>query len=311
MAPPPPPAPLAPPADPLAVRAELERLPEERLLARGRGLEVWLVRWSEAPELMHELGRLRELTFRAAGEGTGKALDLDRFDRWYDHLVLWSPGSDQLMGAYRLGDVGRLLGAQGLDGLYTATLFWYDSAFFARHPGALEVGRSFLCAEAQRSPAGLALLWQGIGAYVCRSGRLRFLFGPVSMDTGYGPEALDLLVGHLRAVRPVTEAAGLVHPRIPYQPSSELHLARGASLQDERALEDAVRRAQADGRGVPVLLRQYLKLNASVAAFNIDPDFSDVLDALILVDLRAVEPRRLARFMGPQQAERFLERAVA
>lgn len=303
--------PIAAPADPALVAAELAALPLSRVLSSARGLEVRMVRWAEAPSVMHELGRLREQTFRAAGEGTGRALDLDRFDRWYDHLVLWDAQGQRVQGAYRLGHVGRVLAKRGLDGLYTATLVHYDSAFFCEHPGALELGRSFLCPEAQRSLVGLALLWEAIGRYVCDTDDLRYLFGPVSVDQGYCAEALDLIVGYLRAHRWVDDAEALLHPRTPYRPHSELHVARGGALSDEWALEAAVKRAQPDDRGVPVLLRQYLRLNASVAAFNIDPDFSDVLDALIVVDLQAVEHKRLVRFMGAQQAARFLARDVA
>ena len=136
---------------------------------------------------MREIGRLREQTFRASGEGTGKARDLDRFDAYYTHLVLWNQERREIAGAYRICNVQHVLHRYGMRGLYTATLFRFQPKFFAKVGPALELGRSFVHLDYQRQYAPLLVLWKGIGSYLVRHPETPILFGAVSISADYSP----------------------------------------------------------------------------------------------------------------------------
>lgn len=279
--------------------AELAALPADRRLAGQGGLEVWWLRAREAPQLLREVGRQRELTFRAVDEGTGQALDLDVFDQWYDQLVLWDPSRQQVAGGYRLGDVRAVRATLGRRALYTSTLFRYGDRFLDALGPAVEVGRSFITADYQRRPTALALLWKGIGGWLRRHPEVTRLFGPVSIDQGYGALSKDLMVEFLRRTRADAELTRLVRPRRPQRvqltSSQKAAVGNVAAMEDVSALVSMIER---DGRGVPVLWRQYVKLNARVVAFNRDPAFNNALDGLIVVDLDRVDPATLRYYMG-------------
>ena len=171
------------PADLLA--EEVERLPEDRCLAANGDLAVYLGTAREMPQLLREVGRLRELTFRRAGEGTGKGLDLDAFDEYYWHVLLWHKTRRELVGAYRAGNTAEILAQRGIAGLYTSTLFRYDERIFQKLGPARELGRSFVRPEYQRQYAPLLLLWKGIAGLVARQPEIPVLFGAVSISNDY------------------------------------------------------------------------------------------------------------------------------
>ncbi len=314
---PPPASPTPPPAAspaeiaaPLPVElraAELAALRPEQVLVENGPYAILRLRGAECPSLLHEVGRQREQTFRAAGEGTGKALDLDEFDDWYDHLVAVNRETSAVLGAYRVGRSDEILEARGPAGLYTSTLFRYSDEILTEMSPFLELGRSFVCQDQQRVGYVLMLLWKGIGQYVLREPRYRRLVGPVSIDRKYKPASLQLMVGYLSAHFLRREAAHHVAARVPYDPQDAdaiARLAEGAGLQDTDALARVVDDIE-EGRGIPVLVRQYLKLGSEVLGFNVDPDFSDVVDALMLLDLDRVDDMRLAFFMGKDAAQDF------
>jgi putative hemolysin len=313
------PAPLAPlldpgggspvaPALPLAlVQAEVEALLPTQTLVEHGPLAVLFLSGAQAPAVLWELGRLRELTFRAAGEGSGKALDLDAFDDHYLHLVAWDRRAGEVVGAYRLGRVDRIAASQGVQGLYTRSLWRFDQALIDALGPALELGRSFIRPQAQRSPLTLSLLWRGIGAWLVRHPEVRALMGPVSIDRRYRDDSVQRMAGHLLARRQDPRLAALVQAREPLR-ICPTQAGLGAELVDVDELDQAVAALEPDGRGVPVLLRQYLKLGARVLSLNVDPDFADVVDALIVVDLDEVEPRRLRRFMGEREHDAWRAR---
>ncbi len=287
--------------------AEVAALPPEQILVENGPYTILRLRGDEAPNLLHELGRLREITFRAVGEGTGRALDLDAFDAWYDHLVAWNRETHAVLGGYRIGRSDELLATRGKEALYTSTLFQYSPEILESMNPFLELGRSFVCQDQQRVGYVLMLLWKGIGQYVLREPRYRRLVGPVSIDRNYKPASLQLMVGFLSSRYLRAEAAQHVAARVPYRPSEADaidRLAEGAGLQDTDALARMVNDIE-DGRGIPVLVRQYLKLGSEVLGFNVDPDFSDVVDALMLLDLDRVDDLRLAYFMGRDAAQDF------
>ena len=298
--------------EPIAQSADLEELKREAaflqrrgaLVAQGR-FDVLLAAAWEIPATLHEIGRLREITFRAVGEGTGKSLDLDRFDASYLHLYVWDREACQIAGAYRLGCSDVLLASGGPDALYTSTLFRFEKPFLEVLKPALELGRSFVTTEYQKSIYPLSLLWKGIGRFVMERPRYSRLFGPVSISSDYSSLSRDLMVSFMRNTHQDERLAGLIQPVNPYK---MLHDQDGlsAGLKSIEEVSAVVARCEPDGKGVPVLLKQYLRLNAILLEFNIDPDFGDALDALVLVDLREAPAVMLQRYMGAEGYESFM-----
>ena len=283
------------------VKQEVDALLDTQSLVRADSLSVFWARASQAPLLMQEIGREREIAFRAVKEGTGRDIDLDEFDRRYLHLCLWDHARDELAGAYRMHPVETWSGGQA-NGLYTQTLFRFDRQLTAALAPAIELGRAFVRPAWQRHHAALALLWTGIGRFVARHRRYRHLFGALSIGPTYSPAARQLMVDYLRRHAFQPELASLVTPRNP-----PAHAASGScDLSDLTALNAAVAALDADGKGIPVLLRQYLKLQARVLGFNIDPSFGHALDALVVVDLTQAPEAILSRYMGREQAREYL-----
>lgn len=299
-------APVHPPVPPHLLLTELNDLPADALLVEGGRASVYVAQAGQIPHLMTEIGRLREITFRAIGEGSGQPLDIDRYDADYFQVFGWDHANNRLTGAYRVGLIDQLLRERGLDGVYTATLFHYDQAFFRDGPRAMELGRSFVVADYQRKADGLPLLWKGLGRWIARNPDYRRLVGPVSMDRNYLDRSLHMIVGHLVEQHLDGQACHVGH-RVPFEPSTEddLQARITGALCDGVQQLDRLISSQEDGRGMPVLIRQYLRLGAKALEFNVDPDFSDVVDVLMLLDLDAVDWRRLVRFMGADQATEY------
>lgn len=304
------PQPIADAVPPELLAAELEALPPEQTLVEHDEFAVLCAPGSQLSVTLRELGRLRELTFRAEGEGTGKDMDLDRFDDHYEHLVLWNRKRREVVGAYRIGRVDEILRGQGVNGLYTRTLFRYEPRFFEQVQPAIELGRSFVRPEYQRSFAPLMLLWKGIARFVMVNRRYRYLIGPVSITSDYSPASMHLMMDYLLRHHGNASLRRLVRPKLPprfRRRHPVLGSLRRWGLADD--LDDVaafISELEPDGKGVPVLLRQYLKLGGIALAFNRDPDFSNVLDVLLLVDLTRTEPRQLERYMGRQEARAYL-----
>jgi putative hemolysin len=301
-------APIAVPLPNSRVAGEIAELGPTYRLAAGGEFAVYLARADQIPHLLHEIGRQREISFRCVQEGTGAAIDLDVFDRHYLHLFLWNHRRRELAGAYRLGLTDQILQAMGPEGLYSHQLFRYKPSFLAHLGQSIELGRSFIRPEYQRQFSCLSLLWRGIGEFIARCPSYRLLFGPVSISQAYAEVSRRLLVQFLTARKFAPDLADMVRPRCPYRagaiaglPKSDLH----ATFQDIDDVSLLISTLEEDAKGVPVLLRQYLKLNGRLISFNVDKAFSRVVDGLFLVDLRHTDPRLLTRFMGPEGAARF------
>jgi len=287
---------------------EVEALPENRCLAESGDLAVYLGEAREIPQLLQEVGRLRELTFRGAGEGTGKSRDLDAFDDYYRHILLWNKTKQELVGAYRAGNTAEILTKRGISGLYTSTLFRFDERIFQKLGPALELGRSFVRPEYQRQYAPLLLLWKGIARMVARQPETPVLFGAVSISNDYNEASREMICRFFEARMQEDELAGLVEPRRPFR-SGLLRKwdCRGMFqvLRDLDELSQPINDVEADGKGLPILLRQYAKIGGKLLGFNVDRKFSNVLDGLVVVDLRQTEPAVLERYMGREGAARF------
>ena len=290
------------------LQTEIDALPpDQRLVDRGR-FHVYYAHAGQIPWALQEIGRLRELTFRAVGEGTGRCSDIDLFDAFYLHLFVWDAHAASIAGAYRLGLVDQILARHGKRGLYTHSLFKYRTGMLDSLSPAIELGRSFVRAEYQRSFAPLLLLWAGIGQFVERSPQYAVLFGPVSISARYAPASRRLIVEYLSAHSTHTRLAREVTPRRPFHASPRTAAPCGAMSATPESIDELSRRIaqiEHDGKGVPVLLRQYLQLGGRLLGFNLDRDFADTLDGLIMVDLREVEEAVLARYMGKRGAAAF------
>ncbi|MGH7289760.1 MAG: GNAT family N-acetyltransferase [Myxococcota bacterium] len=276
------------------MQSEIEGLPETaRLLLSGR----WLVACAsarEAPRIVREIGRLREIAFRAIGEGTGRELDLDRYDESYQHLFVWDRQRSMLAGAYRLVDTESFRSHELPYDLYTHSLFAYGPEFLARLGPALELGRAFVRPEYQRCSRVLALLWQGIAGVLARTRGRRRLFGAVSISALYSPDSRALIAAALLAHHRYAPARGLVYARAPFTPC-RIAASEVSALRDSRSLDQAVRAREPDGKGLPVLLRRYLDLGGEFAALHVDRSFCDTLDALMVLDPARADAGRLAR----------------
>ncbi len=293
-----------------ALLEETKSLPIEQVLAVSDPFAVFYADAQQIPNTLQEIGRLREITFRLANEGTGRATDLDVFDLHYVHLFLWNTERNEVVGAYRLGKTDEIVSNLGDRGLYTTTLFDYHGQFLDRISPALELGRSFVRPVYQKTFPPLFLLWKGIAQYVARYPQYRTLFGPVSIGSDYQPIARELIVECLSERGYRHELADLVQPKTPFLTGTT----KGCSLRAEsRVLTDIgevsalISDLEEDRKGIPVMLKQYLKLGGKLLGFNVDPAFSDVLDGLVLVDLTQSDTRLIARLMGEDAARDFLE----
>jgi putative hemolysin len=288
----------APPQNQLS--ADVEKLAKDRKMCEAGEFAVYLGSAAELPNVLREIGRLREIAFRQVGEGTGRAIDLDRFDGHYRHLFLWNQVRQEIAGAYRLGPTPEILARHGVGGLYTSTLFRYHKSLFDRIGPAVELGRSFIRPEYQKQYAPLLLLWKGIAQFVVRRPDCATLFGGVSISNRYHAVSRYLLVRFLESRR-AHELAGMVAPRCPYRPGSRVlrHSSGMPRLpEDLEELSRLIAELEHDGKGVPILVKQYLKTGGKLLACNVDRNFSDTLDALIVVDLRKAPAPLLERFLG-------------
>ena len=268
---------------------ELGRTPDGKRICVGR-LDA------DRP-LMREIARLREFSFRAVGEGSGKRLDLDRYDAHYEQLVLWDEARLEVAGAYRIGRCAPILAQHGLSGLYTASLFDFSAELVAQLDDAMELGRSFVQPKYWGSRS-LDYLWLGIGAYLRAHPQVRRLFGPVSISAELSATARALLVAYYQRFH--GEARPLAVSRRPF--AAETVAAMFDDLDAEAAMRVLRDNLAALGARVPTLYKQYTELcepgGARFLAFGTDPDFAHAVDGLVLVDLDRVTPKKRARYLA-------------
>jgi len=290
------------------ISAEIESLAATQTLASSGETRVVYARAQQIPTALQEIGRLREVTFRPIGEGTGRALDLDAYDDHYTHLIAWHDVHREIIGAYRIGHVDEIVAQLGCRGLYTHTLFTYGEAFIQRLGPALELGRSFVRVEYQKSYSALLLLWRAILAYVALHPRYRVLFGPVSISGKYRPDSHALLVEFLKQHCYDSQLAKLVHPRRAFKRAGTLAALHEdlTLLSDVDAISSLLASIEPDHKEVPVLLKQYLKLGGRLLGFNVDSRFGECVDGLIVVDLVRTEPRALQKYMGREVLQSYL-----
>lgn len=288
---------IIPPIDTHILEREIAELGPDSQLFRLKHISAYLVNSHQIPNLIQEIGRLREITFRAVGEGTQLSVDLDEYDYYYHHLFLWDHEQRQIVGAYRLGLGWNIMEQYGPKGFYTRSLFKYKEEFHAVLNRTIELGRSFIVPEYQKNPLSLFLLWKGIFYTVIRYAQCRYLLGPVSISQHYSHISRSILVSYIRQHHFDAEMAHYVKPRKKYNPVTTLDTnILVSSINGLSEVDRLIEGIEENQVRMPVLLRKYLQLNGKIIAFNIDPKFSSCLDGLMLLDLLDVPDDILRQF---------------
>lgn len=296
---------IAHPEPPLAVRNALKER-AEILGSTNDGKRILLLDAQPDCPVMREIGRLRELAFRRVGEGTGNRRDLDRFDAYYRHIVLWDDEALAVVGAYRLGESARILREHGMQGLYSASLFDYAPAADEFLQNGVELGRSFI-QPAYWGSRSLDYLWQGIGAFLRKRPDLRYLFGPVSLSASLPLPVRELIV-HTHG-RFFADPDQLATARNPFQISPAIAREADAALagKDPKAALSLLKQQLATSdQSIPTLYRQYVDLcepdGVRFLAFGVDPEFGGCVDGLIRLDLSRLKSAKRARYLTEASA---------
>ncbi|GAA6138926.1 hypothetical protein NBRC116583_26730 [Arenicella sp. 4NH20-0111] len=290
---------IAFPEHPSALQKELNK--SKLLGTTNNGQQIFLFDYHINSSVIRELGRLRELTFRAVGEGTHKPRDIDSYDKTYRHIVLWNERAQEIVGAYRIGEAFRLKEHKTPASLYTHELFKYENQFSEIYPYGIELGRSFIQPK-YWSKRGLDLLWQGIGAYLRMHPHVRYLFGGVSLSNDYPELAKQQIIGLYRYFFRPENAAEYASSRMPYQCNRAVTEVYRGKTFDQAQRELSLELASQD-LSIPTLFKHYVSLCHSDGVkfmdFNIDPEFSYCIDGLILVDLTKIKDSKKRRYLTP------------
>ncbi len=301
--------PIMDPVDPAVVKAELESIPE-RILFECGDYRCYFTRPDDIPGVMTEIARLREVTFRTVGEGSGKAKDTDIYDTYYKHLILWNIPNGEIAGAYRVG-VGKEV-LQRPEGFYTASLFAFREGLKPYLPKALELGRSFITPRYRKEVLPLKLLLSGILTAGANCEGAEYTMGPVSVSSDFPTFYKSLILRYFLKNHSMENAGNVVAPKTPFTPDF-LRVNPDALLSGCKSVEDLDRLLQYLSSGtlrLPVLFRKYASLGAKYVAFNIDKDFN-TLDAFIILwlgDMPENSFNSFAKFLTPEQLEELKAR---
>jgi len=281
---------IVPAIDAGVLEKEVEPLREHYRIWVEKNYEVFIAPTTLIPNVIREIGRLREVTFREIGEGTNKAIDLDEYDIYYHHLFIWDTEAKLIVGAYRIGLGDEIFYSIGKKGFYVSELFKIKSQFTPVLKKSIELGRSFVRKEYQQKPLPLFLLWKGILKYLIDNPRYRYLIGPVSISNSFSNFSKSLIVDYINRNHFDHEMAQFVKPRKKFKVNLEsidtdLLMAGEDSF---KGLDNLIGEVESRNMKVPVLLRQYIALNAKIICFNIDPKFADCLDGFLMLDLQKV-----------------------
>ncbi len=285
-----------------SIATEIEQLPRKQMLFASGDFFVFYAQEEQAPKVVREIGRLREITFRGVGEGTGKPSDVDEYDMYYTHIFVWNAARQEIAGAYRIGRTDVIVEKYGRKGLYIHSLFKIKKKFLKRISPALELGRSFVRLEYQRS-AALLMLWKGIGQFMQLYPEYKVLFGAVSISNEYRPQSRKMMISFLENHVFDEELAKYVKPRNPDRNLFDAQFAvrLGASCASVEQLSALVSELEPDGKGVPMLIKHYLRLGGKLIGFNRDMAFSNVVDGLIMVDTTKTNPLLLKKIVGKEE----------
>lgn len=264
----------------------------DKLLLTYNEFEVYISSASAIPNILKEIGRQREITFRSVGEGTNRSIDLDEFDNYYKHLFVWDKDKECIAGAYRIGEGDVLFKNFGAKGFYTAQLFKIKKRFYPVLYNSIELGRSFININYQRKPYSLMLLWKGIHTYLQKNeGRFQYMFGPVSISNSYSKLSIELIINFLLEHHQNKLLSNHVVPKNPYKEKSKLEgklLLKQKSAKTIKELDMLIEEIEGNNMKVPVLIKKYLSLNGTFLCFNVDKNFNDSVDGFLVVEISKI-----------------------
>ena len=276
------------PVDQRLLESDLKNIDNEYLLFSQGSLSAYCATFSSMPNIMREIGRLREITFREVGEGTNRSIDLDQFDLHYVHLTIWDNVNKKIAGAYRIGKGRDILAQYGKKGFYINSLFKIKKGFYPFLEKSFELGRSFIIKEYQRHPFLLYLLWKGILWYLAKNPDYQYLIGPVSISNNFSGRSKSLIVQFMIKNYYDNSISKSIKPRKKFKISNEILIKNKTILKNIddniKTLDLYINELQ-PALTIPLLMKKYLQMNGKIIGFNIDPDFNDCLDGLMMVNI--------------------------
>lgn len=281
-------------------------------LLESKDYEVFFANAKEIPNVLHEIGRLREITFRGIGEGTNKALDLDKYDKYYYHLILWDNQAQCLAGAYRMGLGKEIYKKHGINGFYIQTLFRIEPELHQMMENTIEMGRAFIIDEYQQKPIPLFLLWKGIVHVTLRYPEYKYLMGGVSISNQFSDFSKSLMIEFMKSHYYDPYIAQYIYPKKEYKvklKGDDKDFVFDASKADMQKFDKIIDEIEPGALRIPVLIKKYVKQNARLVAFNVDPKFNNAVDGLMYIKVADIPESTVKPVMEEFQAE--LERKAA
>lgn len=282
------PQPIIDPVPKEKILREIQSIKADGTLFKLKNYIAYCAPSNKIPNILNEIGRLREVTFREVGEGTNNSIDIDEFDLYYYQMFIWDEDEQRIVGAYRLGKGLDIMEQFGRRGFYLQSLFRIDEQFKPILKESIELGRSFVIKEYQRKPMPLFLLWKGILFFLLKNPEYRYLIGPVSISNNYSKVSKDLIIRFIMRNHLNWKMARHIKPRNSYKfksDSTDLNLLMENMDRDINRLDKTIGDLDELNSGLPVLLKKYIKLNAKIIGFNVDPKFNNCLDGLIVLDV--------------------------
>lgn len=284
---------------------DLLREDDNRLL-KSKNYEVYLSPAKKIPNILREIGRLREITFRAVGEGTNEAIDLDDFDGYYHHMFLWDCNANKLAGAYRMGLGAKIFEKYGIDGFYLQDLFRFEPELHKMMSQSLELGRAFIIKEYQQKPMPLFLLWKGIVHTTLRFPEHKYLIGGVSISNQFSNFSKSLMIEFMKSHYYDPYVAQYVHPKKEFKVKlndADKDFVFDATAADLNKFDRIIDEIEPGALRLPVLLKKYIKQNCKLIGFNVDPLFNDAVDGLMYIKISDLPDSTVRPVMEEFQAE--------
>ncbi|MCF8277034.1 MAG: lysophospholipid acyltransferase family protein [Flavobacteriales bacterium] len=288
--------PLAEAIDPNFIELELNALNPSNCLIKQAQFKVFLASASQIPKSLKEIGRLREITFRTVGEGSGDSLDLDEYDMYYHQLILWDQENKKIAGGYRIGFGHEIMELYGKRGFYLHSLFKFRKPLNKVLEQSIELGRSYVTPEYQKARLPLFLLWKGILVVLLQNLGYRYLIGPVSISNEYSSFSRQLIVEFIKKHYWNEKLAKHVKPRKVFAPPCrdlDIDAIINIMSPEVSELDKIIEEVEPKNFKLPVLVKKYIKQEAKIIGFNLDPKFSNVLDGLIVLDMMDIPAETL------------------
>ncbi len=281
-------------------------------LLKSKNYEIFFTEANKIPNLLYEIGRLREVTFREVGEGTNESIDIDEFDKYYHHLFLWDKDSNKIAGAYRMGLGSEIFPKYGIGGFYLHELFRFEPELFDMMSKSIEMGRAFIIKEYQQKPMPLFLLWKGIMHTTLRHPEHKFLIGGVSISNQFSDFSKSLMIEFMKSHYYDPYIAQYIYPKKEYKvklKDADKDFVFNEAESDLNKFDKIIDELEPGSLRLPVLIKKYIKQNAKVVAFNVDPLFNNAVDGLMYIRISDIPESTMKPVMEEFQAE--LERKFA